>query len=796
MVDAKNILQHMFNAAADARCLFWEKENDIKEMKEQLNELVGLLGQSEAGRKATEKQQKLREQTVAIACGSSPRLNGNVNNFADGMSCQSSLPAQKQLKSTAGTADGSLTHSEALLDHQRKMMQAGQLSTGKKPSIAGQSRRVWKRSHHQCLVQFKWKWQKQWRLSFYMLIVVLSLPSFSNALTPPTPPQVSYCKGVYIQYKLTRTSMSPNEHYPFESTAMILNNGIDDLKSWKLYIGFQYNEYLISAKNAVLLDGIDLPADIITSEKVFSGFPITDLKSSTEADGDVEQMSVTISFVGTEFGVKPASVPMPRSISLLNDGFNCSEPKMQGKSTMYACYLKEPDFVTTVTTGDYQPRKKGDLVIFYDILRSFDSEYDAQVSIQNYNSLVRLDNWKLSWTWMGDEFIKTMRGAYPSILGSGECIFGPQGRFYKDMNLSNVLNCQRNPTFVDLPRAKTYDSTLGMIPFCCRDGTILPPSMDPSKSIPMFQLQVQKMPPFLNRTVLVPPLNFQIKGSTFNPDFKCGSPIFVTPSLFRHPSGLPVNETAVASWQIVCNIAPAEEATPKCCVSVSAFYNESVIPCQTCACGCNRPSSTCNANAPANLLPPNALPVPFDNRTDMAIAWARRKHLQYSRPEPCPDFCGISIHWHLKSNHSKGWSASITVFNWGETNFADWFVAVQFRKAIAGFETMHPFNGTAFNGSVDTIFLQGMEGSNYLAGEVDGANPARDIRVPGIQQSIISFTVTEKTPRVARDEFPAKVLFNGAECALPVVFPSGAPRIGWLAGIWVFVLGFAALMLN
>ncbi|KAI3997750.1 hypothetical protein MKX01_007637, partial [Papaver californicum] len=29
--------------------------------------------------------------------------------------------------------------------------------------------------------------------------------------------------------------------------------------------------------------------------------------------------------------------------------------------------------------------------------------------------------------------------------------------------------------------------------------------------------------------------------------------------------------------------SPPEEAIPKCCVSFSAFYNESAIPCQTCA---------------------------------------------------------------------------------------------------------------------------------------------------------------------------------------------------------------------
>ncbi|KAI3989802.1 hypothetical protein MKX01_040772 [Papaver californicum] len=71
MVDAENLLQHMFNAAADARCRLWEKEVEVKEIKEQLKELVGLLRQSEARRKEIEKHQKLREKSVAITLATS-----------------------------------------------------------------------------------------------------------------------------------------------------------------------------------------------------------------------------------------------------------------------------------------------------------------------------------------------------------------------------------------------------------------------------------------------------------------------------------------------------------------------------------------------------------------------------------------------------------------------------------------------------------------------------------------------------------------------------------------------------
>ncbi|XP_057469755.1 kinesin-like protein KIN-4A [Actinidia eriantha] len=171
MGDAKNLLQYMFNSLADARCQIWEKETEIKEMKEQLKELVGLLRQSELQRKEVEKDLKLREQAVAIALANSASGNSHnsLKHFADDMNgplSPMSVPAQKQLKYTAGIANGSVRESASFMDQTRKMIPIGQLSM-KKLQVVGQGGKLWrwKRSHHQWLLQFKWKWQKPWKLS-------------------------------------------------------------------------------------------------------------------------------------------------------------------------------------------------------------------------------------------------------------------------------------------------------------------------------------------------------------------------------------------------------------------------------------------------------------------------------------------------------------------------------------------------------------------------------------------------------------------------------------------------------
>ncbi|KAE8714216.1 hypothetical protein F3Y22_tig00110198pilonHSYRG00021 [Hibiscus syriacus] len=105
---------------------------------------------------------------------------------------------------------------------------------------------------------------------------------------------------------------------------------------------------------------------------------------------------------------------------------------------------------------------------------------------------------------------------------------------------------------------------------------------------------------------------------------------------------------------------------------------------------------------------------------------------------------------------------------------------------------MYSFNGTALelDGVNNTIFMQGLPGLNYIVAETDGANPERDPRVPGKQQSVISFT-KKTTPSIniaARDGFPSKVLFNGEECALPSMLPTnGGHRKGSTTVISIFL---------
>ncbi|KAK4770986.1 hypothetical protein SAY87_031518 [Trapa incisa] len=169
MGDTKSLLQYMFTSLADARCQMWVKDMEIKEMKEQIGELVGLLQQSDMRRKEVEKEMKLRDQEIAISLASSP-MGNSLKHSADDMSnplSPISVPAQKQLKYTPGIANGAARELAAFVDHTQKMIPMGQFSMNKMAAVgqAGKKLWRWKRSHHQWIMQFKWKWQKPWRLS-------------------------------------------------------------------------------------------------------------------------------------------------------------------------------------------------------------------------------------------------------------------------------------------------------------------------------------------------------------------------------------------------------------------------------------------------------------------------------------------------------------------------------------------------------------------------------------------------------------------------------------------------------
>ncbi|KAG9459507.1 hypothetical protein H6P81_004015 [Aristolochia fimbriata] len=514
-------------------------------------------------------------------------------------------------------------------------------------------------------------------LHILLLLFSVFIPiSLSQA---PAPAQDA-CNGIFLSYLYKQgarirpfLSDPKRQPYSFKSTATILNAGDVPLKSWDLFIGFQHDEILVSSSPAILTDGTTLPAPV-GNGTFFSGFPNSDLKTAIETAGDVNQIQVQIDLVGTQFGVRPPTVPLPSNISLANDGYKCPTPTKQGTNFMYVCCVRDPKFKANLTEeDDFLPRRDGDLIMYYDVLQSFASNYMASVTISNNNPLGRLDNWKLNWEWMRGEFIFDMKGAYTSKIDFSEC-------------------------------------------------------------------------------------------------------------------GLQSTTSAIATWQVVCNITQPKGSKPRCCVSFSAFYNDSVIPCETCACGCpSSMASACSTRQPALLLPPDALLVPFDNRTQKALAWADLKHFRVPKPLPCGDMCGVSINWHVATDYRRGWTARITLFNWGDTSFGDWFTAVQLDKAYPGYEAMYSFNGSTLPDVNNTVFMQGLPGLNFLIAESDGANPSKDPPVPGKQQTVISFK-KKATPGinvVSGDGFPSKVFFNGEECSLPSTLPTSdghMPRIqSWLS---------------
>ncbi|XAR61379.1 hypothetical protein NMG60_11035066 [Bertholletia excelsa] len=634
--------------------------------------------------------------------------------------------------------------------------------------------------------------------SAFVLFIFAATVSLPISESQPT------CNGIFISYTYMSGAPVPpnllpsdpnNQPYRFESNLTVLNNGLEELKSWRVYVGFAHREYLVSAPGAVLADGTSLPADV-GGGTVLAGTAKPDLKSAVQTAGDENQMRVEIFLVGTQFGVGVPGVPLPSTIYLANDGFSCPLPRKNGNKELRLCCNNNTKAKTNITYEDFQPLQTGDLTIMYDVTKSYNTDYWAQVTISNHNPVARLSNWQLSWDWMRGEFIYSMRGAQPSLIDPSKCLFGSQGEYYKDMDFSQALNCETRPTIFDLPIDKTNDTNLGLVPFCCHNGTILSPSMDSSRAKSAFLMQVYKMPPDLNRTQLNPPQNWNIDSSE-NVAYQCGPPVRVSPSLFPNPTGLPSEIEAVASWQVVCNITKAKQEKPKCCVSFSAFFNDSVVPCNTCACGCKSPSSdVCSASSPALLIPPEALLRPFENRTKLTEKWAKIKKVQVPNPLPCGDNCGVSINWHLLTDYRDGWTARMTLLNWGEDAIKDWFSVVQLERAAPGYQQAYSFNGSVISNEENMIFFQALDGENYLLGEKNGSHPKKDPRIPGSQQSVILFK-KKNTPDINvanRDGFPTKVYFNGEECSLPSMVPSNGCRNSAATTFGIFLLVLIVLI--
>lgn len=148
------------------------------------------------------------------------------------------------------------------------------------------------------------------------------------------PPAQENCDGVFVTYAFDNREREypfvknvTAQAWAFTSMLTVVNTGLNELKSWKVHIGFQHNELLISTEGAVAVGGDGFPIKAGKNGTVLAGFPQSDLKTAIDTAGDFTQMAAQVKIKGTQFGVAAKSTPMPKTIKLLNDGYKCPAPK-------------------------------------------------------------------------------------------------------------------------------------------------------------------------------------------------------------------------------------------------------------------------------------------------------------------------------------------------------------------------------------------------------------------------------------------------------------------------------------
>lgn len=148
---------------------------------------------------------------------------------------------------------------------------------------------------------------------------------------------------------------------------------------------------------------------------------------------------------------------------------------------------------------------------------------------------------------------------------------------------------------------------------CCKGGVMASWGQDPSASVSAFQVSVGQGGTS-NKTVKLPK-NFTLLGP--GPGYTCGpakvvpSTVFLTADRRRKTQALSkiillskskifenVNKClqtyhsnhlcVTVTWNVTCTYSQLlASKNPSCCVSFSSFYNETVVPCPSCSCGCH-----------------------------------------------------------------------------------------------------------------------------------------------------------------------------------------------------------------
>ncbi|MBA0675195.1 hypothetical protein Goari_016750, partial [Gossypium aridum] len=216
----------------------------------------------------------------------------------------------------------------------------------------------------------------------------------------------------------------------------------------------------------------------------------------------------------------------------------------------------------------------GNITIKWDIMSWTADGYVAVVTIFNFQQYrhIQAPGWTLGWKWSKKEVIWSMMGG--QTTEQGDC-----SRFK-----GNIPHCcKKDPTVVDLLPGTPYNQQIAN---CCKGGVLNSWVQDPATAASSFQVSVGQAGT-TNKTVRVPK-NFTLKAP--GPGYTCGPAKIVKPSRFVTADKRRVTQ-ALMTWNVTCTYSQfLAQKTPTCCVSLSSFYNETIVPCPQCACGCQNTS--------------------------------------------------------------------------------------------------------------------------------------------------------------------------------------------------------------
>jgi hypothetical protein len=419
----------------------------------------------------------------------------------------------------------------------------------------------------------------------------------------------------------------------------------------------------------------------------------------------------------------------------------------------------------------------GNITIKWDVMQWTGDGYEATVTMYNWQLYRHIDSpgWVLGWSWAKKEIIWNIVGAQATEQGDCSKITGG----------AIPHSCAPTPQIVDLLPGVPYSSQTAN---CCRGGVLSAFAQDPANSVASFIITVGRSGN--TNTSVVLPKNFTLAGP--GPGYSCSPAALVPKTKFLSPDKRRTT-LALMTWNLTCSYSqPQAQKAPSCCVSFSAFYNSTIIPCPTCACDC----PTNGTSSALASLTTNQLCI---DRNDPQPLLATSKNTGPLAPDMLfctQDMCPVKIHWHIKLNYQDYWRVKITITNRDlSRNYTLWNMVAQhpnfenFTEAFSfSYKALNPYGDSSNN----TALFWGVKYYNDMLMQ---GGPDGNVQSEILFRKDSSFTLANGWA------FPHKILFNGDECVLPgpdqyPSLPNGTtiPRVGVLMVLLLVMFALAALL--